>query len=165
MSLFNKLFGKKDIKNYNEELTNIILDEVWTKKRSQAIALADTLILNMGYIEAEEYVLNASARYKDSSIRILAMIKATTEGIENIPQDAHYVASNILVADISELMQQLISSIDDLTKLVFQWGDVKSIFIKEIKVIYPNFQDESYDEVSEKLMEYLCFNIQIKNGR
>ena len=62
-------------------------------------------------------------------------------------------------------MKQLIDEIDDLTKLTFKWGDVKNIFIDEIKTQYPNFNDVTYDDMSEKLMEYLCFNIQIKNGK
>lgn len=161
MGFFNKLFGKKETNNYTEELATIILENFWTKDLEQAMALADTLVLNMGYIKAEEYILDACHRYGYTTAKVLEAI----EGKKDTPKDAYYAVGSLLVNGADNLMKQLIDEIDDLTKLTFKWGDVKNIFIDEIKTQYPNFNDVTYDDMSEKLMEYLCFNIQIKNGK
>jgi len=165
MGFFNKLFGKKETNNYTEKLATIILEKFWTKDSEQAIALADTLVLNMGYIKAEQYILDACLRYGYTTAKVLETIKLISEGKEDTPKDAYYAVGSLLVNGADNLMQQLIDEIDDLTKLTFKWGDVKNIFIDEIKAQYPNFNDVTYDDMSEKLMEYLCFNIQIKNGK
>lgn len=165
MGFLNKLFGKKEANNYTEKLATIILKEFWTKDSEQAIALADALILNMGYIKAEEYILDARRRYGHTTAKVLETIKSVSEGRKDLPKDAYYAVGSLLVNGADDLMKQLINEIDDMAKLIFKWGDVKSIFIDEIKAQYPNFNDVTYDDMSEKLMEYLCFNIQVKNSK
>ena len=140
MGFFNKLFGKKETNNYTEKLATIILENFWTKDLEQAMALADTLVLNMGYIKAEEYILDACHRYGYTTAKVLEAI----EGKKDTPKDAYYAVGSLLVNGADNLMKQLID---------------------EIKTQYPNFNDVTYDDMSEKLMEYLCFNIQIKNGK
>lgn len=165
MGFLNKLFGKKEANNYTEKLATIILEEFWTKDSAQAIDLADALILNMGHIKAEEYILGESRKYGHTTAKVFETIKSFSEGKKDSPMDAYYAVGSFLVNGADDLMQRLINEIDDLTKLTFTWGDVKSIFIDEIKLQYPNFNDITYDDMSEKLMEYLCFNIQVKNGK
>jgi len=136
----------------------------WTKDKSKAIAFADTLIINMGFIDAKDYVTDASNRYSDTLIKVFAIIRETADGNDSIPKDANYVVAQALLSGLDEMMSNLTEKTEDVVALTFTWGNVKNDFTTAIKNIYTDLKEENYDEISEKLTEYLAFSIQMKNG-
>ena len=162
MGFFNRLLGNKESNNYTENLTNIILNEYWTTDSKQAEALADTLILNMGYVEGEKYILDAVDRYAQTTAKIFEAIEAIGKGEESTLLDIYYGLANYVVME-KVMMPRLIEQLDDLVALTFKWGDIKNVLKDEVKAHYPDLTDDLYDDMSEKLMEYLSFNIIVKN--
>lgn len=159
-----KLLNQNKTNDYVGELANYLMQLKWAKDKSRAIAFADTLILNMGFIEAKDYITDANNRYSNTLIKVFAIIQATAEGNDSITKDVYYAVAQVLHSGLDEMMSNLTESVEDIVELTFIWGNVKNDFSTAIKNIYTDLQEENYDEMSEKLMEYLSFSIQAKNG-
>lgn len=148
--------------NESTELSNYILSRGWTKEKENAYTFAETLIFNMGYVKAYDYIQNTTNDYYDTYIDII-------EIIQNKEKDTlNFDPSNLIVVDILEkglhdILIDLTKKNSDIINITFKWEDYKDLIKKEITKLSSKYGKETLEILSEQLIKYACHIISHKN--